>query len=95
MSSCANCDATLVKYNQSMKDCERLLEKLREYHNSLEDCQEWISKHTRRQLEATNVQEAALKQLVTRLEQLVENLVDQDNHKNTNENTESVRICFN
>lgn len=68
--SCSNCDSTLIKYTQSMKDCERLLDKLRDYQHDLDQCQAWISEQTRWQKDANLNHESNLKSLIDRLDEL-------------------------
>lgn len=70
MMSCVNCDATLNKYNESTKDCERLLDKLRDYQCELEQYKSWMRDNTRRQKEANDLYENSLKTLLARLGQI-------------------------
>lgn len=69
--SCSNCVDAQTKYEQSIKDGERLLLKLKEYQDDLDNCHKWIMDTNKRQMRASEFYEASFRQLLADLEELV------------------------
>lgn len=69
--SCSNCVDAQTKYEQSIKDGQMLLLKLKKYQDDLDECKKWIKETSKRQMEASEFYEANFRQLLTDLDELV------------------------